>query len=69
MQENLFSIAEAQLILCKGKTFFLHPSCKQYQKVYKKKPVPDKGNGLLQLNLPATFYLNINKRLLIGEQN
>ena len=57
-QENLFSIAEAQIILCKGKTFFLHPSCKQYQKALKM-PVPDDGNGLLQLNLPATFYLNI----------
>ena len=32
-------------------------------------PVPDDGNGLLQLNLPATFYLNINKRLVIGEQS
>ena len=40
MQENFLSIAEAQLILCKGKTFFLQPSCKQYQKVYKKCPFP-----------------------------
>ena len=36
MQENLFSIAEAQLILCKGKTFFLQPSCKLTSKSIKK---------------------------------